>query len=238
MLKRTDDLADLVADRARIDVHMIVHTGQLAEQRLGDLSVSWNDDFTGLAIDHIERNLFAQQYVRECFSELFVQLVFFLFVLFANGLGLALGLGRSQFLFRHLFARRNFHIHHDAVCAGRYRQGGILHIRSLLPENCAKQSLLRRQLGFALRRNLSDQDISRLNLRADANNTVWPEVTERFFAHIRNVTSDFFRPKLRVASTDLEFVNVNGSVNILLHHLLRNQNSVLEVVAIPWHERH
>ncbi len=35
--------------------------GQLAEERLGDLAVGRDDDFAGLGVDHIERDLLAEQ---------------------------------------------------------------------------------------------------------------------------------------------------------------------------------
>ena len=46
---RSDDLADLVPDRARIDLDVIVNLRQLAQQRLGDLAIGRDDDFAGLA---------------------------------------------------------------------------------------------------------------------------------------------------------------------------------------------
>ena len=89
----------------------------------------------------------------------------------------------------------------------------------------------------ALRRDFADQNIARLHFRADANHAVRSEVVQRFFAQIRNVTRDFFRPELGVARADLELVDVNGSVDVFLHHLLRDQDGVLKVVAVPRHER-
>ncbi len=54
-----DDLADLVADRRRIDLDVIVNHRQFAQERLGDLAIRRDDDFAGLGVDHIERNFFA-----------------------------------------------------------------------------------------------------------------------------------------------------------------------------------
>ena len=61
--KRTDDLQDLVTDRGRINFDMVVDGGELPKQRFGDLPVRRNDDFTGLRIDHIERDFLSQQNV-------------------------------------------------------------------------------------------------------------------------------------------------------------------------------
>ena len=99
-----DDLADLVADRRRIDLDVIVNRRQLAQQRLGDLAVGRDDDFAGLRVDHVERNLLAEQDVRERLGQLLVQLVLLLLVLFLDRLELALRLGRRQFFARDLLA--------------------------------------------------------------------------------------------------------------------------------------
>ncbi len=56
-----DDLADLDADRARVDLDVIVDRRQLAQQRLGDLAVGRDDDLAGLRVDDVERDLLAQQ---------------------------------------------------------------------------------------------------------------------------------------------------------------------------------
>ena len=45
----------------RIDLDAIVDRRQLAQQRLGDLAVGRDDDFAGLGVDHVERDLLAEQ---------------------------------------------------------------------------------------------------------------------------------------------------------------------------------
>ena len=60
-LVRTDDLHDLDANRRRIDLDVLGDGGEFAEERLGDLAVGRDDDFTGLAIDDVERNFFAEE---------------------------------------------------------------------------------------------------------------------------------------------------------------------------------
>ena len=100
-----DDLADLVADRRRIDLDVIVNHRQLAQQRLGDLAVGRDDDFAGLGVDHVERDLFAEQDVRERLGQLLVQLVLLLPLSSVDRLELALGFRRRQLLAGNLAAR-------------------------------------------------------------------------------------------------------------------------------------
>ncbi len=77
-----------------------------------------------------------------------------------------------------------------------------------------------------------------LHGRADADDAALVEIAQRAFADVGNVARDFFRPQLGVARLDLELLDVDGGVIVLLHHLLRNQDRVLEVVAAPGHEGH
>jgi hypothetical protein len=75
-----------------------------------------------------------------------------------------------------LFARRNLHIHHNAVGAGRHAQRGVLHVRGFLAEDRPQQPLLRRQLGFALGRDFADEDVAGLDFGAHADDTVVAEI--------------------------------------------------------------
>ena len=59
---------------------------------------------------------------------------------------------------------------------------------------------------------------------------------ECFLADIRDVARDFLGTQLRVAGTDLKLVDVDGGVDVLLDHALRDHDGVLEVVAVPRHE--
>ena len=75
MLKLADDFTDLIPDRRRIDVHVIVNAGQLAQQGLGNFAVGGNDDFARLRINDVQRDLFTEKDVRERFGQLLVQFV-------------------------------------------------------------------------------------------------------------------------------------------------------------------
>src|SRR5439155_8552150 len=104
-------------------------------------------------------------------------------------------------------------------------------------EDRAQQSLLGREFGFALWRNFADENVARFDFRTDANDAIWSKVSQSFFTDIWNVSRDFLWAEFRVAGADLEFIDVNRSVNILFYDLLRDHDGVFKVVAIPWHER-
>ena len=92
--------------------------------------------------------------------------------------------------------------------------------------------------GLALRRHLADQDVARLDVGADADDAGVVEVAQVGLRDVRDVARDLFRAELGVARLDLELLDVDGGVVVLLHHLLGDQDRVLEVVAAPRHERH
>ena len=53
----------------------------------------------------------------------------------------------------------------DALDARRADERRVAHVAGLLAEDRAQQLLFRRQLGLALRRDLADQDVARLDRR-------------------------------------------------------------------------
>ena len=110
----------------------------------------------------------------------------------------------------------DLHVHDDAVGAGRNLQRRVFHVGRFLTENGAEQALFRSEFGFALRSDLADENVAGLYFRADADDAVRAEVSQRFFAEVRNIARDFFRAELRVAGADLEFIDVNRGVDVLL----------------------
>jgi hypothetical protein len=64
--------------------------------------------------------------------------------------------------------REHLHVDHGALDAGRHGQRGVPYVPGLLAEDRAEQLLFRGQLRFALRRDLADENIAGLDLRADA----------------------------------------------------------------------
>ena len=135
-----------------------------------------------------------------------------------------------------LLLGRDLHVHDDAVGAGRDVQRGVLHVGGLLAEDGAQQALLGSEFGFALGRDLADQDVAGLHLGADANDAVGAEVLQRLLAHVRDVARDFLGPELGVAGADLELLDVDRGEDVLLDDLLADEDGVLEVVAVPRHE--
>ena len=68
---------------------------------------------------------------------------------------------------------------HDALDARRHLERVVLHVLAGAAEDRVQQLLFGRQLALALRRDLADQDVARLDARADADDAVLVEVRER-----------------------------------------------------------
>src|SRR5664280_3617353 len=135
-----------------------------------------------------------------------------------------------------LLLGRDLYVYKRQVRARRDLQRGVLHIGSFLAEDCPQQTLFRREFCFAFGRNLADQNVARLHLCANANDTVGSKVSERLIAQVRNVARDLFGAELGVAGADLELIDVDGSKDVVLNDALADEDGVFKVVAVPWHE--
>ena len=91
----------------------------------------------------------------------------------------------------------------------RNLQRGVTHFTRLLTENGTQQTLLRGQLGLALRGDLANEDVARMNLCADADDAALIQILERVLTDVRNVAGNFFRPKLGVAGFNFVFLNMD-----------------------------
>ena len=123
------------------------------------------------------------------------------------------------------------------VTPGRHAERGVADVGRLLAEDGAEELLLRRHRALALRRDLADQDVAGHHLGADVDDAGLVEVLQRLFRDVRDVAGDFLRPELGVAGHHLEFLDVDRGEDVVADDPLGEQDRVLEVVAVPRHER-
>ncbi|OQB36791.1 MAG: hypothetical protein BWY06_02684 [Candidatus Latescibacteria bacterium ADurb.Bin168] len=135
-----------------------------------------------------------------------------------------------------LFAGEYLRINDDAFHAGRGLQRRIPHVAGFLPENRPQKALLGRKFRFTFRRHLPDQDVSGLHSRANPDDAVLIEVTQRLVTHVRNVPCEFFLATLRVPDLKLVFLDVHGREDVVSDEPLAHHNGVLEIVSMPRHE--
>ena len=115
-------------------------------------------------------------------------------------------------------------------------QRGVADLARLLLEDRADQLLLGGQLGLALRRDLADEQVARADLGADADDAAVVEVAQRLLRAVRDVAGDLLVAELRRAGVDLVLLDVDRGELVVLHEAAREDDRVLEVVALPGHE--
>ncbi len=87
-------------------------------------------------------------------------------------------------------------VHDDAVLAVRHTQRGVTHLAGLLAEDGTEQALLSGQLGLALRGDLADQNITALDLGADADDAALVQVLQSILRDVGDVAGDLFGSSL------------------------------------------
>ena len=123
-----------------------------------------------------------------------------------------------------------------AGLAVRDLEGGVTHLAGLLAEDRAQQALLRGQLRLALGRDLADEDVAVRDLRTDPDDAALVEVGQCVRGDVGDVAGDLLSTQLGVAGVDLVLLDVDRGEDVVLHHALREDDRVLEVVALPGHE--
>ena len=128
------------------------------------------------------------------------------------------------------------HVDDDAALAVRDLERGVADLARLLLEDRADQLLLGGQLGLALRRHLADQQVAGDDLGADADDAALVEVAQRLLRAVRDVAGDLLVAELGRPGVDLVLLDVDRGELVVLDQALREDDRVLEVVALPGHE--
>ena len=127
-------------------------------------------------------------------------------------------------------------IHYNTILAVRHLQGSVTHFSCLLAEDRAQQSLLCGQLGLALGRHLTYQNIAGTHFRTDADDTSVIQILQCIITHAGHVPGDLLGSQLGVPGLCLVFFHVHGGVDILLHQSLTQKYRILVVITFPGHE--
>src|SRR5690606_7948921 len=143
----------------------------------------------------------------------------------------------GAFVLLHAVAVEDANVHNSTVSPGRHAHGGVTDVRSLFTEDGTQKLLFRRHRALALRGDLADENVARLDLGTDVADAGFVEVLQRFFGNVRNVARDFLRPELGVAGHDLVLLDVDRGEDVIGNDALGQEDRVLVVVAVPRHER-
>ena len=120
-----------------------------------------------------------------------------------------------------------------AGLAVRNLQGGVTHLTGLLTEDRPQQAFLRSQLGLALGCDLADEDVAGRDLCAHADDSQVIQVGQDLVGEVRDVPGDLLGSELRVTGVDVVLVYVDRRQHVVLDQALREDDGVLEVVALP-----
>ena len=113
---------------------------------------------------------------------------------------------------------------------------GVAHIFGLFTKDCTQQALLTAELLLTLWCDLADQNITRLNLRANLHNTALIQVAKAILTHIGNIARHDFWAKLRLAHLDGIVLDVDAGKGIILYQATAQNHRVVHVVAAPRHK--
>ncbi len=102
----------------------------------------------------------------------------------------------------------------------RHLERRIADFSCLLTEDRAEQSLFSRELCFALRRYLADENVTGTNLCTDADDAALVEVLKSIVADTRNICGDLLRSELRVSGFALILFDMYRCIYVVLYHLL------------------
>jgi hypothetical protein len=94
-------------------------------------------------------------------------------------------------VFFRALAAENLHVYDCAFDTRRAIEGRVANISGFFAEDSAKKFFFRGESGFALGRNLADQDVSRADGGADADDAALIEIAKECFADIGNIARDF-----------------------------------------------
>ena len=98
----------------------------------------------------------------------------------------------------------------DDTCATVWNaEGCVADFSCLLTEDCAEQSLFRCEFGFALWRDLADEDVACNDFTTDFDDTVFIKVFENFIAEVWNISCDLLFTELCITAFHLMLFNVD-----------------------------
>jgi len=146
--------------------------------------------------------------------------------------------GNGTFVLVDAVAVKDPNLNHRTGNPRRQTHGGITHIGSFFAKNGPQKFFFRGHRAFALGGNLAHQNITRMHLGTNIDDTGLIKVFQALFAHIGNIAGDVFGAKLGVPRHDLQFLDMDRGEDIVLHNPFGNQDTVFKVITVPRHEGH
>src|SRR5258708_1098164 len=215
-----------------------VASGDLFDQLAGQLSALDEQALVGLFVVQVGLKNFSAQQIGKALEPLVSEDADFVGQVLFQLQALASFNCLVPFVFFSALAGKDFDVDDGAFDARRAVERSVAHVTGFFTEDRAEQFFFRSERGFAFGSYFADENVARLNDRADADNAAFVQVAEERFADIGDVASNFFGTELGVARFDFVLFDVNRSVVIVLDQFFADQDGVFKVVAAPGHEGH
>src|SRR5690606_8183952 len=143
---------------------------------------------------------------------------------------------QTTLIFFQTITGKDLYVDNGTFGARRNTQSGVFYIGRLFTEDSAQQFFFWSQLGFTFSCQLTNQNIANTYFCADTNNTRFIQLAQRTFRDVGDIRGNFFTAQLGITCDTRQFLNMDSGETIFLHHTLRNQNGVFEVVTVPGHK--
>ena len=123
----------------------------------------------------------------------------------------------SRRKFISVISRKYLCINNNSIFTMRHLKRSVPYLPGFLTKNCTKQPLLCSKLCLTLWSYLAYKDVPCTHLGTNTNNSSLIKIFKRIVTDTWNVTGNLLRPKLRVTSLSLIFLNVYRCVYIILY---------------------
>ncbi len=115
---------------------------------------------------------------------------------------------------------------------------GVAHLTGLLTEDRPQEPLFWGLLGLTLGSDLPHEHVTGTDLGPDPDDAALVEIGQDLLGQIGDVPGDLLGSELGVPGVDLVLLDVDRGEHVVTHEPLREDDGVLEVVALPGHEGH
>ena len=144
--------------------------------------------------------------------------------------------GQGSFILLNAATGENMYVNDNAFDTRLNAQRRVADIGRLFAKDGAQQFFFRCYRRFAFRRNLADQNVAGLDFGTDVNDACLIQITQSFFADVRDVAGNLFLTKFGIAGHHFKFFNMQRSEDVVAGNAFGQQNGILVVQTVPRHK--
>src|SRR5579875_2360354 len=115
-------------------------------------------------------------------------------------------------------------------------QRGILDLAGLFTKDGTQEFLFRRQFGFALRRDLANENVLRADLGSNVDDAALVQSFDHLLAHVGDIPRGLLRAEFGSTGIDFKLLYINRCEEVVTDNALADENCVREVATLPAHK--